>query len=145
MEALKTVTLLKPSDKSDSDVNALKNKCYEAINDDLNTPQLIAHLFEAVRVVNSVNDGHETLTANDINNLTETLQLFVTDILGLSDETQTAGDTALVEGLMDTILALRKEARARKDWASSDLIRDQLKAVGIQVKDTKDGVVWSRE
>lgn len=145
MEALKTVTLLKPSDKSDSDVNALKNKCYEAINDDLNTPQLIAHLFEAVRLVNSVNDGHETLTANDIKNLTETLQLFVTDILGLSDETQSAGDTALVEGLMETILALRKEARARKDWASSDLIRDQLKAVGIQVKDTKDGVVWSRE
>lgn len=145
MEAVKNLKNLKPSDKSDADIEALREKCYEAMNDDMNTPQLIAHLFEAARIVNSVNDGHEKLISSDIAKLEELMNVFVFDILGLTDESQAGGDSQLVEGLMQTILALRKEARARKDWASSDLIRDQLKAVGVQVKDTKDGAVWSRE
>lgn len=145
IEATKTIHKLKPSDHSDTDVSGLRNKCYEAMDDDLNTPQLIAHLFEAVRIINSVNDGHEVLTAVDIELLADLIQVFAIDILGLSDETSTGGDDLLVEGLMQTILSLRKDARDRKDWPTSDKIRDRLKEVGVQVKDTREGASWSRD
>ncbi|HBZ66258.1 MAG TPA: cysteine--tRNA ligase [Bacteroidales bacterium] len=145
MEAMKTLRKLKPSDHSDADISALLNKCYEAMDDDMNTPQLIAHLFEAARIINSVNDGHEALIAADIDQLSELIQVFAVDILGLTDETTAGGDDQLVEGLMKTILSLRKDARERKDWSTSDLIRDRLKEIGVQVKDTKEGASWCRD
>jgi cysteinyl-tRNA synthetase len=143
MEALRTLDKLKASDRSVSDVSAIQNACYEAMNDDFNTPQLIAALFDATRVINLINDGKETISANDLDLLKTTFRTFTKDILGLYDETASSGNESLISGLMDTILTLRQEAKVKKDWATSDLIRDKLKSMGVQVKDTKDGATWS--
>ncbi len=143
MEALRTLDKLKASDCSVSDVSAIQNACYEAMNDDFNTPQLIAALFDATRVINLINDGKETISANDLDLLKTTFKTFTKDILGLYDETASSGNESLISGLMDTILTLRQEAKVKKDWATSDLIRDKLKSMGVQVKDTKDGATWS--
>ncbi len=144
MEAMKTLKKLKPSETSVSDIGALQKSCYDAINDDFNTPMVIAGLFEGVRIINSVNDGKESLTQADIDLLKQIFDVFVTEILGLTDE-GSQGNDQLINGLMETILSLRHEAKARKDWATSDTIRDGLKNLGIQVKDTKDGATWSLE
>jgi cysteinyl-tRNA synthetase len=143
MEALRTLDKLKASDRSVSDVSAIQNACYEAMNDDFNTPQLIAALFDATRVINLINDGKETISANDLDLLKTTFRTFTKDILGLYDETASSGNESLISGLMDTILTLRQEAKVKKDWGTSDLIRDKLKSMGVQVKDTKDGATWS--
>lgn len=143
MEALRTLDKLKASDRSVSDVSAIQNACYEAMNDDFNTPQLIAALFDATRIINLINDGKETISANDLDLLKTTFRTFTKDILGLYDETASSGNESLISGLMDTILTLRQEAKVKKDWATSDLIRDKLKSMGVQVKDTKDGATWS--
>jgi cysteinyl-tRNA synthetase len=144
MEAMKTLKKLKPSETSVSDIAALQKSCYDAINDDFNTPMVIAGLFEGVRIINSVNDGKESLTNADIDLLKQIFDVFVTEILGLTDE-GSQGNDQLITGLMETILSLRHEAKARKDWATSDTIRDGLKNLGIQVKDTKEGATWSLE
>jgi cysteinyl-tRNA synthetase len=114
------------------------------MNDDFNTPILISHLFEGVRIINSVKDGKETLTAEDLGLLRETMNAFVFNILGLKHETGNEHE-ALIQGLMQTILDIRQQARANKDWPTSDLIRDNLLRLNIQVKDTKDGSEWSLE
>ncbi len=142
--AVSRLEKLTPSSKSDSDIQELRNKCYEAINDDFNTPILISHLFDGVKIINSVYDKKETITAEDLELLKKTFNEFVFDILGLKDE-GTAENTGLLDELMNTILELRKQARANKDFATSDKIRDELKNIGIIIKDTKDGVEWSME
>lgn len=144
MEAMKTLKKLKPSPVSSVQVDTLQNDCYNAMNDDFNTPMVIASLFEGVRIINSVNDGKETLTATDIEKLNHLFDVFVHEILGLFEE-GLQGNDQLINGLMQTILTLRSEAKARKDWTTSDTIRDGLKDLGIQVKDTKDGATWSLE
>jgi cysteinyl-tRNA synthetase len=112
------------------------------MNDDFNTPILIAHLFEGVRVINSVKDNKETLTEKDLQLLRGLMNSYVFDILGLAGDSE-EGQTGLVDGLMDTILDIRARARENKDWDTSDLIRDNLNRLKIQVKDTKDGSEWS--
>ncbi|MCE1167314.1 MAG: cysteine--tRNA ligase [Sphingobacteriia bacterium] len=143
MEALRTLDKLKPSEKSSVEIASIKDDCYQAMNDDFNTPQLIAALFEATRLINLINDGKETITINELELLKNTFKTFVIDILGLYDETSSSGNESVISGLMDTILTLRQDAKQKKDWATSDLIRDKLKSIGIQVKDTKDGATWS--
>ena len=143
MEALRTLDKLKPSEKSSVEIAGIKDDCYQAMNDDFNTPQLIAALFEATRLINLINDGKETITINELELLKNTFKTFVIDILGLYDETSSSGNESVISGLMDTILTLRQDAKQKKDWATSDLIRDKLKSIGIQVKDTKDGATWS--
>ena len=143
MEALRTLDKLKPSEKSSVEIAGIKDDCYQAMNDDFNTPQLIAALFEATRLINLINDGKETITINELELLKNTFKTFVLDILGLFDETSSSGNESVISGLMDTILTLRQDAKQKKDWATSDLIRDKLKSIGIQVKDTKDGATWS--
>ncbi len=143
MEALRTLDKLKPSEKSSVEIAGIKDDCYQAMNDDFNTPQLIAALFEATRLINLINDGKETITINELELLKNTFKTFVIDILGLYDETSSSGNESVISGLMDTILTLRQDAKQKKDWATSDLIRDKLKGIGIQVKDTKDGATWS--
>ena len=137
---------LKPADKSTVDVTEFRKKCYEAINDDLNTPIVIAHLFDACKVINQVNDGKATLTQADIDELKALFQTFLIDILGVRTEI-VAGDDAQAlepfEKAVDLLLEIRKESKAKKDWATSDLIRDRLAAIGFDVKDTKDGFEWS--
>jgi cysteinyl-tRNA synthetase len=144
MEAAKTLKKLIPSVESSANIEMLEKDCYSAMNDDFNTPMVIASLFEGVRIINSVNDGKETLTANDIEKLKQLFDVFVVEILGLVEE-GSQGNDQLINGLMETILTLRHEAKARKDWPTSDKIRDGLKELGIQVKDTKDGATWSLE
>ena len=128
-----------------AEVDALNAKCYEALDDDLNTPIVIAHLFEAVGLINKVRDGHATATAGDVDKLRELFDTFLFGILGVRADADVSDAKALepYRGAVDLLLTVRSEAKSKKDWATSDLIRDQLAALGFAVKDTKDGVEWS--
>ncbi|MDP4292700.1 MAG: cysteine--tRNA ligase, partial [Bacteroidota bacterium] len=140
-----TLRKLKSSKASSIDIAAVNKACYDAMNDDFNSPLVIAALFEGTRLINLVNDGKETISAEDLALLQQTFDTFVFDVLGLKDEVTSEGQGDTVNGLMGLILNIRQNARASKDWATSDLIRDELKKLSIQVKDTKDGAVWSVE
>jgi len=143
MNAMKTLDNLKSSASSTSNIKELNQKCYDAMNDDFNAPVLVANLFEGVRIINSVNDGKETITADDLALLKSTMRGFVFDVLGLrSEHSNTANDKAL-QGVMEVILGIRKEAKQHKDFATSDKIRKELEAIGIQIKDSKDKTEWS--
>ena len=146
MAAMDTLSTLKVSGQSTVDVAGLKEKCYGAMNDDFNSPILIAHLFDGVRIINSINDGKETISEKDLILLKKLFNDFVYEILGFKNEGQAAGgNDELVDGLMKTILDLRKEAKINKDWPTADKIRDGLGNLNIEVKDTKDGAVWSKK
>jgi cysteinyl-tRNA synthetase len=121
-----------------------KKTCYDAMNDDFNSPVMIAQLFDAVRAINLVKEGKMSLSAEDAITLKETFNVMMTDILGLAEENGDESDDSLVDGLMDTILAIRKEAREKKDFVTSDRIRDELAKINIRIKDTKDGAVWEK-
>lgn len=144
LDGWKRLNSLKASDKSSIELPDLKGKCYEALNDDLNTPMVIANLFEACSIINKVNDGNATLTQTDIDALKELFTTFLVDILGVRVESAGAADvnTKPYEDAVDFLLQLRKEAKAKKDWATSDAIRDKMAEIGFDVKDTKDGVEW---
>ncbi len=138
---------LKPSASSSENIEAWVNRCYEAMNNDFNSPMVIAELFEASRIVNAVKDGHATLTAEDAERLKSNFSLFFHEILGVRPENFiVAGkyDEAMRK-VMDLLLSIRQDAKANKNWAVSDKIRDELKSAGITVKDTKDGSEWSLE
>ena len=137
---------LKASETSSVDVKEFRPRCYEAMNDDLNTAMVIATLFDACRVINQVNDGKATLTQADIDELKDLFQVFLVDVLGVRTElvaSEEAGTLEPFEKAVDLLLEIRKEAKAKKDWATSDLIRDKIAALGFVVKDTKDGFEWS--
>jgi len=142
MESIARLQKLEASDKSTVDIAEIRDNCYAAMNDDFNTPILVSHLFDAIRVINSVADKKETLTADDIEQLKELMQVFVFDVLGLIDESESNAGSDVINGLMNLIIDIRKTARENKDWATSDKIRDELKAAGVEIKDTKDGVEW---
>jgi cysteinyl-tRNA synthetase len=143
---LETLNQLKPSETSTIDVAGLRNKCHEAMNDDFNSPIVIAHLFDAVRMINLVKDGKETITATDLELLKETFNAFVFDILGFKNEEQdSSGSDDLINGLMQTILDIRASAKLNKDWGTADKIRNDLQKLSIEVKDTKEGAVWSKK
>lgn len=149
LEGWRRLADMKPSETSGiaAEVEGLKQKCYDALNDDFNTPIVIAHLFEAVSLINKVRDGHATATAADIEALGALFRTFLFDILGMRAETaDTGADGKALEpykGAVDLLLQVRSEAKTKKDWATSDLIRNQLTALGFNIKDTKDGVEWS--
>ncbi|PKO97655.1 MAG: cysteine--tRNA ligase, partial [Bacteroidetes bacterium HGW-Bacteroidetes-9] len=143
LKAWATLGKITASDKSSVDVNSLRNNCYEAMNDDFNSPIVIANLFEGVRIINSVNDKKESLSADDLHLLRDTFNTFTGEILGLKQEEAAAGSDETLNGLMQLILDLRKNAKTAKDFATADKIRDELTRVGISVKDTKDGAEWS--
>jgi cysteinyl-tRNA synthetase len=142
MESIRRIRKIEPSAHSSVNIDELRTACYSAMNDDFNSPVLIAHLFEAVRIINSAIDKKETLTAIDIDNLESLMKTFVFDILGLKDESEEHAGSDVINGLMELILDIRKSARDNKDWATSDKIRDRLKAAGVVIKDTKEGVEW---
>ncbi len=145
MEAVKIAnTLTAAEGAEDLGVQKIMDACYEAMNDDFNSPIVIANLFEAVRMVNSIKDGHAKINAQELELMKQMFQSFVFDILGLLD-TEAGGDDGLVDGLMETIIDIRKEARAKKDWATSDIIRDKLAALDIVLKDGKEGTTWSKK
>lgn len=144
MEAVKSLSELKTSDKSSIDINAWQQKCFEAMNDDFNTPILIANLFEAVKYINQIKDGTETITKQDLETLSKTINDFTFDILGLKDDTnQASSGTDKLSSTVELLIKLRQEARANKDFALSDKIRDELAEVGIQLKDGKDGTSFT--
>lgn len=124
-------------------VKELKEKCYLAMNDDLNTPIVISHLFDAAKVINSAKAGHIELTTADCKELKEVFTLFLFDILGLRLEKESTGAKEQVyEKVVDMLLEHRNYAKAQKDWATSDKIRDELTALGFEIKDTKEGSEW---
>jgi cysteinyl-tRNA synthetase len=145
MKSITTIEKLVPANKSTVDIAAMQAKCYEAMNDDLNSPILIAHLFDAARIINSVNDKKESLTAEDIGLLRNTMHNFVFDILGLLPESDPQAGNQVITNLVNIILDLRREARTNKDWATSDRLRDALAQAGIIIKDTKEGATWEVE
>ena len=119
-----------------------RDLCYQAINDDFNSPILISHLFDLVKIINQVNDKKASLTAEDISFVKQIFDDFLLDILGMKSENST-DNSQLVNYLMNTILEIRKNAKESKDWATADKIRDELNKLNIQIKDTKDGADWS--
>lgn len=143
MEGMELVDKLIPSAVSTLSVSEWKKSCYEAMNDDFNTPILIAQLFEGIRYVNLVNDGKETITAADLAELKTTLKSFIHDVLGISNEQEESQHTDKLEGVVNLMIQMRNEARANKNFALSDQIRDQLLALGIQLKDGKEGTTFS--
>jgi cysteinyl-tRNA synthetase len=145
MKAIETLRNLKPAPESTADITSLKTRCYEAIDDDLNTPLLISHLFDGVRHINSAADGTGKMDSNDIKEARELFTTFVFDIMGLKDETSAKSDENLTSDLMKIIIDLRRDARNRKEWGVSDHIRAELKKAGIILNDVKDGMVWEKE
>ncbi|MBQ7772997.1 MAG: cysteine--tRNA ligase [Bacteroidales bacterium] len=131
------------------EVAAIKENVYASLCDDLNTPIAMSHLFDAVRIVNQVKDGKLAIGEEEKQTLEFLLTTIVTDVLGIAPEQEAAaGDSGVVkvmDALVNMVLEERKAAKANKDWAKSDKIRDDLKAIGVIIKDTKDGVEWSLE
>lgn len=143
MASIKTLENLKASPQSTSDIKEIEKNCYDAMNDDFNTPILIANLFEASRIINSVNDSKETITNEDIISLKKLMRDFVFDVLGLKTETSNTTSDKALQGVMEIILEIRKEIKAKKDFTASDKLRDDLSKKNIIIKDTKDGSVWA--
>jgi cysteinyl-tRNA synthetase len=141
MNAMETLQSLTSSDSSTYDVSGLEKKCYESINDDFNTPIVIAHLFDGVRIINSVKDGKESLKPSDVEKLKSIFNVFVNDILGLVATKESSGKD-LTNEIMELVLQLRGNAKKNKDFNTADLIRDELDKVGIQIKDSREGSSW---
>jgi len=145
MKANETLKNLKPSLTSTVDIALLNSKCYEAMDDDLNTPLLLSQLFEGVKYINSAADGTDKMSSNDLELFRKLFNTFIFEILGLNNETTGGSDEKLTADLMKLIIDLRQNSRNKKEWNLSDQIRDELKKAGIVLKDMKDGVEWERE
>ena len=145
MKGFEALAKIKPAAQSTVQPEELERRCAEAMADDLNSPMVISALFDWVRIINQAADGKESLTADDIARLTETFRRYAFEILGLKEQNAAAGGRDYVTPLVEMLLAERLKARAAKDWAASDRIRDGLAAAGIRVKDRKEGTDWELE
>ena len=142
MDGYARLQKLSPSATSSVDTAGLRAKCEEALNDDLNTPIAISYLFEALKAINSVHDGKATISASDLEELQSVFKLMVEDLLGLKVEATATGTNEAYKKAIDMLLEMRLEAKRNKDWATSDKIRNELTAMGFEIKDTKDGFEW---
>ena len=142
MDGYARLQKLQASAVSSVETSSLRSKCEEAMNDDFNTPIVIAHLFEALKAINQVYDGKETISAKDLEELKAVFGAFIEDVLGLKAEGETSGGNEAYKGAIDLLLNMRLEAKQNKDWATSDKIRNELTALGFEIKDTKDGFEW---
>ena len=145
MDAYHHLMKLQPAATTSVEVKGLREKCSEAMNDDLNSPLVISHLFDAARAINSAKDGKGTISAEDLKELQDVFHLFLFDILGMVDESAGTGNDTSREAFakaVDLLLSIRQQAKANKDWATSDKIRNELTAIGFTIKDTKDGAEW---
>jgi cysteinyl-tRNA synthetase len=140
-DAIHLVEKLKTSAQSSFNVQELVTSFYTAMDDDFNAPILIANIFDAVKRINLVNDGNETITKEDLNILATELKIFLFDVLAL--QIGSINNDSKLSPVMDLVLELRQEAREKKDWSTSDKIRDGLAAAGIVVKDGKEGTTWN--
>ncbi|WP_165042029.1 cysteine--tRNA ligase [Dysgonomonas sp. ZJ709] len=144
LDAYSKIDKIEASATSTVEVNGLRDKCYQAMNDDLNSAVVISHLFEAATIINSAFDGKVSLTQDDLNELKFIFDLFLFDILGIIDEAKSGvGDNyESFSKAIDLLLDIRAKAKANKDWATSDQIRDELAKIGFEIKDGKDGAEW---
>jgi len=142
MEAVKMIKEVKTNESTSFDVDGLIQKFYDAMNDDFNTPILVAHLFDAAKFIQAVQSGKETISAADREKLSEALNAFVFDILGLTEISEDNSDNGSLDTVMELVLQMRQQARENKDWTTADAIRDKLNEANIVVKDEKDGATW---
>lgn len=144
MTAIGTLKELEASEKSSTEFSSVKEKCFAALNDDINTPIAISYLFDGVKIINSIKAGKERISAKDLEDVTSFYNTVVFGILGLKEEnTPDNGNDEILSGAVELLINLRKEAKANKDWATSDKIRNELNDLGIELKDTKEGVEWN--
>lgn len=143
MEGILNLEKITPSPQSTIDVGTIESNCYKAINDDINTPIVIAHLFDAIKLINSILSGKENINQLDLDKLKQLFATFAFDILGLKPTKQsTQNNSEPFEKAVDLLLEMRSKAKDNKDWGLSDLIRDKLNEFGFEVKDTKEGFEW---
>jgi len=142
MEAMTSLVSLSSQKSSSVDISKWKEKCYAAMNDDFNTPVLISHLFEGVKFINQIKEGKASITSNDLVDFVTTMNAFVFDVLGLLNDVKDQS-SGKIDGVVSLLIKLRKEARENKDWDLSDQIRDELLAIGIQLKDGREGTTYS--
>jgi cysteinyl-tRNA synthetase len=143
MDAFKALQGLRPSKGSTVNVLAWRQACYDAMNDDFNTPVLIAQLFEGVKYINQIKEDKEKISEDDLNLLTRTMNDFIFEVLGLESPEQVNAVSEKLSGVVSLLIQMRNEARASKDFATSDKIRDELAAMGIQLMDGKEGTTFS--
>ncbi|MHC5201720.1 cysteine--tRNA ligase [Myroides sp. LJL119] len=143
MEAIKIINDLPSGKTSSLDIATWRQACYQAMNDDFNSPVLIAHLFEGVRMINLIKEGKETLCASDLTLLGQTMHDFAFDVLGLVEPGDNQDNNEKLEGTVKMLIEMRKLARANKDFAMSDHIRDELAKLGISLKDGKEGTTFT--
>ncbi len=144
MDAYRFLSEIQAGNKSSINVAEWRQSCYDAMNDDFNSPILIAQLFEGAKYISAMKEGNASITKNDLEVLKKTMHDFLFDVLGLVDHSSEGGDdNNKLTGAIDLLIELRNKARANKDFATSDKIRDQLLEVGIQLKDGKDGTTYS--
>ena len=142
-EGVKLIVTIQPRANSSFSVSNWIQSCYDAMNDDFNTPILIANLFEGIRYINLLNDNSASLTAEDLKLFSHSINTFIFDVLGLKDEKGVENNNEKLEGVVNMLIGMRNEARANKDFAMSDQIRNELIALGIQLKDGKEGTTFS--
>ena len=143
MEAVENLNRITPSSNSTVNIKDLREKCYEAMNDDLNSPIVISLLFDGAKIINNIIAGNATISEEDLEDLKSTYYLFTYDILGLKEEKSSSDSRETAYGkVVDMLLEQRMKAKANKDWATSDMIRNELTALGFEIKDTKDGFSW---
>ncbi|WP_297929842.1 cysteine--tRNA ligase [uncultured Coprobacter sp.] len=133
-----------PGTDSTVDIKNLREKCYEAMNDDLSSPIVISYLFDAVRIINTILSGKASINETDLQELKDIFQTFMFDILGLKVENSTMSNASneAYEKAVDLLLDVRQEAKSHKDWQTADFIRNKLSEIGFEIKDTKDGAEW---
>jgi len=142
MDGYARLQKLSASAASSLETASLRAKCEDAMNDDFNTPIAISHLFDALKAINLVHDGKETINATDLEELKAVFKAFIEDVLGLKSENDAGSGNEVYKKAIDLLLNMRLEAKQNKDWATSDKIRNELTALGFEIKDTKDGFEW---
>lgn len=142
MKAMQKIDSLPVSKNSTVNIEEIRTNCFSAMADDMNSPIAIAHLFEGVKVINSVSDGKSEINEADKKTLEQLFNTFVTDILGLENLDENQNNPEILNEVVALLMKLRTEAKANKDWATSDKIRNELTAMGFDIKDGKDGISW---
>ena len=143
ISAIQTLKNITHNKVSSFDIKKIEEKYYSSLNDDFNTPILIAHLFDSVKTINALNASKETLNKKDLTKFTSTFEFFIVDILGLKPITQKKINDNNIEGIMKILLELRNKAKQNKDFITADMIRDELDKISIQIKDGREGTTWN--
>ncbi|MBI4647077.1 MAG: cysteine--tRNA ligase [Bacteroidia bacterium] len=141
-KAIHSLEKIIPTEKSTVDIQSIRDKCYAALNDDLNSSVLISHLFDSVKTINLIISGSESISAEDLETFKKLFHIFVFDILGLTEENKQSESDNLLKEVVNLLLNLRQEAKAKKDFATADKIRSDLVGLGFTIKDRKDGYEW---